>query len=67
MNRNTDIKSHTKKRNQKLDSLISVLDEKLDESLKVRLMKRMRNEFDYGEINDDEIDNFEMLTRKILF
>ena len=44
MNSTQEVQKHTKKRNMKLEGLIDVLDEKLGDDLKIRLMKRMRAE-----------------------
>ena len=65
-NRNSNIQTFTKKRNNKLDDLLSVLGETLDDTIKIRLMKRMRNEIHDEEEVGDEADNFDFMTRKIL-
>ena len=66
INRNSNIKTFTTKRNQRLEGLLSVLDETLNESMKVKLMKRMRNEIHDESDFEDEAQNFDLLTRKIL-
>jgi len=54
------------KRNNRLEDLISILDDTLDEKLKVKLMKRMKDEIHDPEHVEDKGINFNLLTRKIL-